>query len=429
MQSPSLSLKDRGRIYLDHNATTPPLQSVVENLGAWVHQWGNPSSIHWSGRGPKSLLREARAALAGAIRARPQEIVFTSGGSESNNYVIKGVFDMYRGSARVEYITSAVEHPSVMKSFEHIQSLGAKVHYVPVCRNGLIDLEYYERVLSEKTALVSIMTANNETGSVFPVKKMAKRAHAAGALFHTDAVQALGKLTVNVTDWDVDFATFAAHKVYALKGAGAVYVKRGPHLTSLISGGGQERGRRAGTENVLAIAAFGHVMKVYEREFQERVERMQILRDDMESQILTRLPGVRVTGAKGRRLPNTSSLLIDGVDGETLLMNLDMAGVSVSTGAACSSGNPEPSPVLLAMGLSRQEAQRSLRLSLGWENTKEEIDHFVEILESTVSRLRSFRFQGGGDQEEPLQEDVDLAPGGAGLIPSGADQAQGGPHL
>jgi cysteine desulfurase len=392
MENPSVSLKDIGRIYLDHNATTPPLISVVENLSGWVGHWGNPSSIHWSGRGPKNLIRGARAALAEALSCHPLELLFTSGGSEGNNLVIKGVFETQSlNGGRNEYITSQIEHPSVIKSFEYLRSQGAIVHFIPVSREGHLDLEYYRRVLSDKTALVSIMTANNETGSLMPIPKLAQMAHEVGALFHTDAVQALGKMVVNLPSWGVDFATFAAHKVYALKGAGAVFVRKGVRLTSLIAGGAQERSRRAGTENVLAIAAFGHVAKELLPKAQEKSLALCELRDAMESAILKSIPGVSMTGAGVKRLSNTSSLLIDDIDGESLLMSLDMEGVSVSTGAACSSGSPEPSPVLLALGLSRAEAQRSLRVSLGWDTTREEIQQFVATLTSVVERLRTFR--------------------------------------
>lgn len=391
MENPSLSLKDTGRIYLDHNATTPPLRSVVENLPRWANQWGNPSSIHCSGRGPKALLRDSRAAVAKALNCHPLEIIFTSGGSESNNLVIKGFFESNVDPARNEYITSQIEHPSVMKSFEFLQERGAIVHCVPVDREGRFDLDVFKKYLSEKTALVSIMMANNETGSLMPIKKLVKLTHAMGAKFHTDGVQALGKIPVDLQALGVDYASFASHKVYALKGAGVVYAKKGARLKSLIAGGAQERSRRAGTENILSIAALGHVAGLLTREFIADKYQMGRLRDDMEEQIQKRITGVKVTGAGVARLPNTSSLLIEGIDGESLLMNLDIEGVSVSTGAACSSGSPEPSPVLLAMGLSRNEAQRSLRLSLGWDTTAEEIERFLTILTNVIDRLRTFR--------------------------------------
>ncbi len=391
MEKPSWSLKDAGRIYLDHNATTPPLQSVVERLPEWAGKWGNPSSIHWSGRGPKNLLREARENLARLVGCHPLELVFTGGGSESNNTVIKGAFAQFRQSPRNEYITSNVEHPSVTQCFDWIRENGGVVHVVSVDRGGRIDLNQYKQFLSDRTAFVSIMAANNETGMLFPISEMAQMAHEVGAKIHTDAVQTLGKVPIHVGHWGVDYATFASHKMYALKGTGLVYAKKGERLTSLIHGGGQERGRRAGTENILAIAAFSAVAYEHMDRIMEHSERMRELRDRFEHELLARVSGVSLTGTAGERLPNTSSLVIDDIDGESLLMNLDLEGISVSTGAACSSGNPEPSPVLIAMGLSRREAQSSLRVSLGWDTSESEIKRFITVLENVILRLRDLR--------------------------------------
>lgn len=393
MKNPSLSLKDRGRIYLDHNATTPTLQSVVDHLVEWASEWGNPSSIHLSGRRPKTLLRDARSSVAKMLGCQPVEIIFTSGGSESNNFAIKGLYALCKNSNRNEYITTQVEHPSVKNSFNQIEAQGAIVHRLSVNRNGEVDLASYKKLLSEKTAMVSVMYANNETGGVFPIKEMAALAHEVGAQFHTDGVQALGKVAVDVRNWGVDYASFAGHKIYSLKGTGILFSKKGKRLESLVAGGAQERGRRAGTENTLSIAALGHVAQILPECLVEKQTHMRALRDNMESQILEKISGVMLTGNGVERLPNTSSCLIEGIDGESLLMNLDIDGVSVSTGAACSSGSPEPSPVLLAMGLSRAEAQKSLRISLGWGTTQEEINKFIDILVVVVARLRSFHKQ------------------------------------
>ena len=391
METPSLSLKDTGRIYLDHNATTPPLLSLKEEVPSWLDAWGNPSSIHRTGRGPKALIRQSRQAIAKSLEVHPQELFFTSGGSESNSQVVKGVFhELSKSKAPLEFITSRVEHPSVLKSFKAIEALGAKVHYINVDSEGQLDEAQFDSLLSERTALVSIMFANNETGVVFPIKRLCEKAHRVGALFHTDAVQSLGKVKISLYDLGVDFASFSGHKIYSLKGAGFVYLKRGQQLPSLVSGGQQERGRRAGTENTLAIAALGHIFEKFPAHSQFS-EKMESLRDKMEALILERISAVSITGGKEKRLPNTSSLVIEDIDGESLLMNLDLEGVSVSTGAACSSGNPEPSPTLLAMGLSRIEAQSSLRLSVGWSTTESEILEFVEKLSRVVERLRQIR--------------------------------------
>ncbi|WP_413944718.1 cysteine desulfurase family protein [Bdellovibrio sp. HCB-162] len=389
--------------YFDHNATTPVCKEVLEALPELAKAWGNPSSIHWGGRQPKNILRDARKAVAEAVGAgSPLEIVFTSGGSEANNTVIKGLFDYYQTAQfltpeqrlRTHYMCSAVEHPAVIKAMEHIQALGARVDFIPVNRRGEIDLDFYQAHLSEETALVSVMFANNETGTLFPIKQMAEMAHKKGALFHTDAVQGFGKVPVNLQDLGVDFASFSGHKFYSIKGSGFLYSRKGSNFSSLINGGGQERHRRGGTENTLGIGCLGVVAKRVGL-IAEKAEALAKLRDHMEARILSEIPDVTVTAGETPRLPNTSSLVVKGADGETMLMSLDIKGYAVSTGAACSSGNPEPSPVLLAMGLSREEAQNSLRISLGWETTAEEVNGFIEALKVVVARLRSLNNNEG----------------------------------
>ena len=384
-----------GRVYLDHNATTPISERVREHVQEWLEQWGNPSSIHQDGRGPKALMRAARASVARMIGAQPLELVFTSGGSEANNLAIKGVFEgigksaLQRFAGRNRFLFSDVEHPSVRRTAEYLRERGAEVAFIPVRRTGEIDIETYGRLLDDSTALVSVMLANNETGNLFPIRQMVEMAHARGAIFHTDAVQALGKIDVDVVDLGVDLATFSGHKFYALKGCGVLYVKRGIPLESLIHGGGQERHRRGGTENVLAIAALSSMCEL-KSEVAGKAREIELMRDRLESRILGEISGASVTGRESVRLANTSSLVIDGIDGETLLMNLDMRGFAVSTGAACSSGNPEPSPVLLAMGLSRGEAQSSLRLGLGWGTRPEDVERFADTLVEVVAHLRKF---------------------------------------
>lgn len=374
------------KTYLDHNATTPVSPDVIQALPEFANAWGNPSSIHWGGRQPKNILRDTRKIFAETLGVSPLEIIFTSGGSESNNTVLRGIFDSQK--VRTHFMCSTVEHPSVIKTMELLQELGARVDYIPVNRQGEIDMKFYLEHLSEETALVSVMFANNETGTVFPIKEMAKLAHAKGALFHSDCVQALGKITVSLKDLNVDFASFSAHKFYSIKGTGVLYSKKGTSLTSLIQGGGQERHRRGGTENTLGIACLGVMLKKLSC-INEKIEIVRKLRDHMEKRILSEILDVKITANEAERLGNTSSLIISGVDGETMLMSLDIQGFAVSTGAACSSGSPEPSPILLAMGLSHAEAQASLRLSLGWENTLVEIDNFVEVLKQVVARLRA----------------------------------------
>ncbi len=392
LRAQAFNLKDEGRTYLDHNATTPLASELVPYIQENIQFWGNPSSIHQTGRGPKAVLRKARQNISQLIGCSSLEVIFTSCGSESNNQVLKSVI-LNAPPERNELIVSAVEHPSVLNTAKYLaESHNTPLHIVPVNKEGQLDMAYLKKVLSEKTALVSVMAANNETGHLFPIKEIAKLAHESGAFMHTDAVQMLGKLTVDVRNWNVDFASFSGHKFYSLKGCGVIYQKRGHALASLIHGGAQERRRRAGTENTLAIGCLGR-MAEFKGQIAEQAEKMQKLRDNMEVEIQKRITGIHITGASQPRLPNTSSLWIEGIDGETLLMNLDIEGFSVSTGAACSSGNPEPSPVLLAMGLTRPEAQASLRLAIGWSTTEKEIKDFINCLEKIVQRIRQINME------------------------------------
>lgn len=377
----------KNRVYLDHNATTPHSSILKSRWMELASISGNPSSIHQDSRVSKTILRETRKKLADFLGCSSLEIIFTSGASEGNNAVLKSVFSLLKES-RNEFIISHVEHPSVLKTVEALREWGATVHLVPVNRDGILDINFVKEKLSEKTALVSVMYANNETGSVFPISEISRLAHAAGALVHSDCVQMLGKSVVDFKSLDVDYATFSAHKFYSMKGTGFVYVKKSSPWIPLIHGGGQERSRRGGTENITGIAALNIVLDEL-KSYESKISEVKKMRDDMEAQILEKISDVSITAVVGTRLANTSSLVIKGVDGETLLMSLDLKGFSVSTGAACSSGNPEPSPVLLSMGLSRQEAQNSLRVSLGWENTREEIQSFVNCLIETVEKLRA----------------------------------------
>jgi cysteine desulfurase len=376
-------------IYLDHNATTPLSPETLKFVGEHLSVFGNPSSIHWAGRKSKLLIREARQSLSQLLAVSPLEIIFTSGASESNNTVIKTLF---LHSNKKHFMCSEVEHPSVIKTMQYIQGLGAKVDFIPVSREGLIDLEFYKKHLTEDTALVSVMLANNETGTLFPVKEMAKLAHEKGAFFHSDCVQALGKIPFTLSDLGIDYASLSGHKFYAMKGTGILFAKKGVPQISLIHGGAQERHRRGGTENLLSIASFGEMARITLRQGPDFIAKKSLevgqLRNHLEARILSEISDVLVTAAMAPRLSNTTSLILQGVDGETLLMNLDIKGYAVSTGAACSSGNPEPSPVLLAMGLSRMEAQYSLRLSLGWETTLAQIDQFIDDLKISVKKIR-----------------------------------------
>jgi cysteine desulfurase len=378
-------------VYLDHNATTPVDSSLFPLVPEWMSQFGNPSSIHQASRGPRTLIREARAQIAEVLNVSPLEIVFNSGASEGNNTVIKTVWER-KGSERSEFICSSVEHPSVMKAMQAIQKKGAVIHWIPVNKDGELDLNFIKSVLGPKTALVSVMSANNETGTLFPVKEIVALAKAAGALVHSDCVQMFGKHALDLKDLGVDYATFSGHKFYALKGSGFMYLKKTAPYVSLIDGGAQERFRRGGTENTLGIAAMGHMAKQMTKEMLTPLwADIQSHRDFFEANIVKDLPGVHITAQKSNRLGNTSHMMIEGIDAETLLINLDLDGFFVSTGAACSSGNPEPSPVLLSMGFTRAEAQTSLRVSLGWGTKRSDIEKFQARLKDVVIRLRQMK--------------------------------------
>lgn len=385
------------RIYLDYNATTPLHPEILPLVTSNLNKLGNPSSVHWAGREAKKIITQARESIANLLHCDPLEIIFTSGGSEGNNLVLKGAIDL--NGTRNEIICSEIEHPSIIKTCESLESKGFKVHWLKVNRDGEIDLEGFEKMLSPKTALVTMQLVNNETGNVFPLKKMARMAHQAGALIHSDMVQGLGKIQIDLRAMDVDFASFAGHKFYSLKGAGLLFVKKGTHVEPLIHGGGQERARRAGTENALAIASLGDAARILGPRIVEQNIILEKMRDDLQVRILGEIPGTRVNGIKGKRVSNTLNVTFENVDGETLLINLDTRGFAVSSGAACSSGSQEPSPVLTAMGLTPQEASQSLRISLGWLTTQAEIDKFFESLVVAVAQIRKIESEENIERE------------------------------
>lgn len=376
------------RLYFDHNATCPLHPRIQQNWTEALQLWGNPSSVHWAGRSPKEVLRETRKQFADLLGVSPLELIFTSGASEGNATVFSMV-ESFAGS-RTDVVISSVEHPSVQKSAAVLMQKGFHVHLIPVNRRGELDLEYLQKKLSPNTALVSVMAAHNETGVRFPIEKVSEMAKAVGARVHCDAVQSLGKFPVRLSEWKVDYATFSGHKFYALKGSGILYVNKESAFQPLIRGGGQERARRGGTENILGIWSLCQVLPDLFA-IEDRYRWMLSNQGYLETELLKKISGIQITGAKAHRIPNTSSLVIENVDGESLLMALDLEGIAVSTGAACSSGSAEPSPSLLAMGLSRQEAQSSLRLSTGWFTQKSDIDQLVSRLEVVVERLRAVR--------------------------------------
>jgi cysteine desulfurase len=380
------------RIYLDHNATTPLLPSVWTELQAHYGElMGNASSIHWAGRKAKEWLRRSRQAVAGALSASPLEIVWTSGASEANSLLLQNlVRHLSSRSGRYRVISSSIEHPSVSETLAHLaQKDLIEWVQIPVSREGEWDWDRYRAALGPQVLLVSVMAANNETGLVLPLNDIAVMAKQAGALVHSDITQAFLKLPLSLEA--IDYATFSGHKVHAMKGVGVLYIRRGSPFYPAIFGGPQERFRRAGTENVWAIASLGLAVEKLSTDLAAWRSHLAELRHDFESRLLQELPEVIVTHSASPRLPNTSHIRISGVDGESLLMKMDIDGVALSAGSACSSGRYEPSPGLLSMGFHPQEIEAALRVSFGYTNTREEVMRALEILKKNVLHLRGCR--------------------------------------
>jgi len=371
---------------LDNNATTPVHPQVADAIRPFLNGlFGNPSSLHFAGREVRTSYEAARGQIAGAIGAGVEEIVITSCGSEADNHAIKGIA-LAAGKGRI--ITSTVEHPAVLNVCRYLETRGFTVTYLPVDGHGLVDPDDVRRSITKDTILISIMYANNETGTVMPVGDIARIAREKEIPFHSDMVQALGKLDVDVGTLGIDLASFSGHKVYAPKGVGALYVREGLSLHNLIHGGHQESGRRAGTENVIGIVAFGKACEIAGDKMDERGIAMEALRKRLLDGILERIDHVRLNGHPVQRVSNTLNLSFQFVESESLLLALDMKGVAVSSGSACSSGSSEPSHVLLAMGIPGDLCQSALRFSLGRDNTREEIDYVIDILPGIVARLR-----------------------------------------
>ena len=374
-------------IYADNNATTQPLPEVIERMAEIEREaWGNPSSIHAQGRKARGKIEKARQQLAEFLGAERHMVLFTSGGSESNNWVI---FRAGKGSDCRKIVVSAVEHPSVLKAADQLRAEGQGVAYLRVDKHGLIDEEHYSELLAEKPCLVSIMGANNETGTKMPIRQLVERAHQHGALFHVDAAQCVGKVDVNFLECGADFMTISAHKFYGPKGVGALLVRERTQLDHLLFGGGQEYGMRPGTENVPSVCGMVEAIKqLGSSSYVSRVEGIKHIRDKFERTLVEEVSGVHVNGHPEQRLPNTSNIRIDGVEGSSLLMRLDLAGVCCSAGSACSSGSPKPPHVLQAMGLNEEQAKASLRFSFGIFNEENEAEQMVACIKQAVSTLR-----------------------------------------
>ena len=383
------------RIYFDHNATTPVDPTVVESvIRVMRDEFGNASSVHHFGQRAKGVLDDARSAVSTLINAEPSEVVFTSGGTEADNFAIRGVAEALEVTGRKHLITSGIEHEAVLNSFKALAKRGWRTTVLPLDERGIVTPDRLREVITDDTALVSIMHANNEIGTIQPIAELAKIAHGHGALFHTDAVQSAGKVPVNVRTLGVDLLAVSAHKFYGPKGVGALWSKRGVRLSPFLSGGKQERNRRAGTENVPGIVGMGVAAQRAMTKMDVEAERLSALRDRLENGILAAVPNTAVNGVRDARVPNTTNISFDRIEAESLLIALDLEGVAVSTGSACSSGTLEPSHVLKAMGLSSHRAQNSIRFSLGESNTEEQIDHVISILPRVVTKLRSLSAVG-----------------------------------
>jgi cysteine desulfurase len=378
------------RIYLDHNATTPPADEVVERMAeALREQFGNPSSVHHFGQMAKAALDEARSSAAALIGGEPSEVVFTSSGTESDNFAIRGVAEALEPTGKRHLIASSIEHEAVLNTLKALARRGWKTTLLPVDHSGIVAPAALGAALTDDTALVSVMHANNEIGTIQPIAQLARIAKARGALFHTDAVQSAGKISVDVKALGVDLLSLSAHKFYGPKGVGALWIRRGVRLQSPMTGGKQERGRRAGTENVAGIIGLGVAAQRARGTMAAENDRLAALRDRLEESIIATVGGTAINGARSPRVPNTTNISFDRIEAESLLIALDLAGIAVSTGSACSSGTLEPSHVLKAMGFPPHRTQNSIRFSLGAANTDADIDKVLEVLPGVVEKLRS----------------------------------------
>jgi cysteine desulfurase len=382
------------KIYLDHSATTPVDVRVVKAMLPYLtEKFGNASSVHWFGQEARAAADRARRQVAALIGARANEIIFTSGGTEANNLAIRGVCELAEAQGR-HIITSSIEHPSVRGAIELLEKRGWAVTRLPVYDDGIVRLEDVRSALRPDTVLISVMMANNEIGTIQPTKEIGElvreerqrgRRH---LWFHTDAVQAAGRLPIDVEDLGCDLLSLSAHKIYALKGTGALFLRRGVRLTPQQVGGHQERERRAGTESIANIVAFGTGAELAQREMSKRNEHTQSLRDRFENEVTASIDDIAFNGDRERRLPHLSNISFRFIEGEGLLIHLDMQGIAVSTGSACSSGTLEPSPVIRALGRNEELSRGAIRFSFGKDNTDEDIDYLLEVLPRAVESLR-----------------------------------------
>ncbi len=379
---------DTKSIYLDHSATTYVKKEVIdEMLPYFTEGFGNPSSIYKQGRDAKKAIENSREIVATTIGASAREIFFTASGSESDNWAIKGA--AYANVKKGKHIiTSQIEHSAVLNACKQLESEGFKVSYLPVDSDGLVNVDNVEKAITPETILISIMYANNEIGTIQPIADIGKLAKSRGVIFHTDAVQAIGNIPVNVNDLNVDLLSLTAHKFYGPKGIGALYVRKGIKISSLIHGGHQERGKRAGTENVPSIVGMAKALKLATDNIESYNSKLLALRDRTIDEIMEKIPFVRLNGDRNKRLPGNVNLSFQYIEGESLLLMLDMKGIAASSGSACTSGSLDPSHVLLAIGLPHEIAHGSLRLTYGESNTDEDVTYLINTLIPIVNRLR-----------------------------------------
>lgn len=383
-------------IYLDNAATTRTSPAVVEAmLPYFTENYGNASSIYSIGAKSKEAISRSRETIAGVLGAKPEEIYFTAGGTEADNWALKATADAYRAKGN-HIITSKIEHHAILHTCEYLEKHGFEVTYVDVDENGIVKLDQLEKAIRPDTILISVMFANNEIGTIQPIREIGQIAKKHGILFHTDAVQAFGQLPINVDELNIDMLSSSAHKICGPKGIGFLYIRKGVKIRSFVHGGAQERKRRAGTENVPGIIGYAKAAEDAARTMEERTQKERQLRDYLIDRVLSEIPYTRLNGHRTNRLPNNANFSFQFIEGESLLIMLDMEGICGSSGSACTSGSLDPSHVLLAIGLPHEIAHGSLRLTLGEETTKEEIDYVVDKTKAIVERLRSM---------SPLYED------------------------
>jgi len=377
------------KVYLDHNATTPLSPKVLKAMMPYLEEiHGNPSSVHAFGRAARKGIEEAREKVAVLVGAKdPQEIVFTGGGTESDNFAVKGAVESLKSKGN-HIITSSLEHHAVLNVCKFLEKSGVKITYLPVDKQGIVDIEALKESITNKTVFISIMWANNEVGTIEPIEEIAAIAKENKILFHTDAIQAAGKIPIDVEKLGIGLLSMSAHKIYGPKGVGALYVRKGTRITPLVLGGHHERNRRAGTENTAGIVGLGEAARIAKKEMPRESSYLRGLRDYLLDGITDKIEEIHLNGHPKKRLSNTLNVSFKYLEGESIILNLDLEGIGVSTGSACTSGSLESSHVLAAMGLDPVDAQGSVRFSLGHDNTKEDMDYVLEVLPPIIERLR-----------------------------------------